>query len=101
MHDLRIIVASVLILFGAYVAVMNWGCVIVSMRNKRKGIQTHHSTVPLVSLITAMLAWAVYPVHPKSWIGLIPTLDIGNWMLVIGLPIAVAKGTGKGKSKST
>ena len=101
MNELRIIAASLLMLFGAYCAVMNWGCVIASMRNKRKGIDKHHSTVPLISLIAAGLAYFIYPLQPKSWIGLIPALDLGNWMLVIGLPCAIAQGAFKGKEKNT
>jgi hypothetical protein len=31
----RFILSIAILLFAAYVVVMNWGCVIVSMRNKR------------------------------------------------------------------
>lgn len=96
MTELRTIAASLVMLFGASVAIMNWGCVIASMRNKRRGIDKHHSTVPLISLIAAGLAYFICPHHSKIWIGLIPALDIGNWMLVIGLPVAIAKGAFKG-----
>jgi hypothetical protein len=100
MNELRIIAASVLMLIGAFIAVMNWACVIVSMRNKRKGIDRHHSTLPLISLIAAGLAYFIYPLQPKGWIGLIPALDLGNWMLVIGLPIAIVQGAFKGKKNT-
>ena len=92
MNGLRITVAVILILLAAYIAAMNWGCVIISMRNKRRGIHKHHSTVPLVSLILAALADSVYPFNSKAWIGIIPAVDIGNWALIIGLPCAIAKG---------
>lgn len=91
MNELRTIGALLLLLFAGYMAMMNWGCVIASMRKRRKGIDKHHSTVPLISLILSALAYAVYPFTPKGWIGIIPALDIGNWMLVIGLPWAIAK----------
>lgn len=101
MNELRIIAASLLMLFGACVAAMNWGCVIISMRNKRKGIDKHHSTVPLISLVAAGFAYIIYPLEPKGWIGLIPALDLGNWMLAIGLAIAIVQGAFKGKEKNT
>jgi hypothetical protein len=101
MNELRIIAASLLLLLGALVAVINWRCVIVSMRNKRKGIDRHHSTVPLISLITTGFASFIYPLELKSWIGLIPALDLGNWMLLVGLPIAIAQGAFKRKEKNT
>jgi hypothetical protein len=91
--------ALILMLLAAYVAIVNWGCVIVSERNRRKGIDGHHSTVPAVSLILAGgLAYPLYPFAPKWWIGIIPALDIGTWMLIIGLPWAIAHGAFKKES---
>lgn len=95
MNLIRIIIAALLLLFGAYVAIMNWGCVIISMMNKRRGIDRHHSTTPIISVVSAGFAYIVYPLHPKEWIGLVPLVDIGNWVLVIGLPIAIARGSFK------
>jgi hypothetical protein len=92
MTELRIGIAVILMLMAGYVAVMNWGCVIASEHNRRRGIQKHHSTVPLISLILTALAFEIYPRTPKGWIGIIPAADIGNWMLIIGLPWAIAKG---------
>jgi hypothetical protein len=73
-------------LMALYIVAMNWGCVIVSMRNRRNGIDKYHSTVPLVSLIIAYFSYVTYPNKPASWIGLIPALDIGNWYL-LWLPV--------------
>ncbi len=101
MNALRIIAASLLMLFAAYIAVMNWVCVIVSMRNKRKGIDRHHSTVPLISLLASAFAYYIYPLEPKYWIGLFPALDPGNWMLAVGLPVAIVRGAFKGTEKNT
>jgi len=91
----QIIIAILLLLFGAYIVLMNWRCVIVSMMNKRRGIDKYHSTAPIISILSAGLAYMIYPLQPKEWIGLIPLVDIGNWTLVIGLPIAIAKGAFK------
>ena len=93
MTTLRTSIAGIAMLLAAYIVVMNWGCVIASELNKRKGIDKHHSTVPLISLILAgVIAYPVYPFCPKWWIGIIPAVDIGNWMLIIGLPWAIAQG---------
>jgi hypothetical protein len=82
MATIRLILASVLLIIAAYTAAMNWGCVIVSSRNKKRGIDRHHSTVPLVSFLIAVLAGAFYP---WAWriVVAIPLLDIGNWVLFL------------------
>jgi hypothetical protein len=95
MIQFRISVAVILMLMAAYIAVVNWGCVIASERNRRKGIRKHHSTIPLISLILSALAFELYPLTPKGWIVIVPAADIGNWMLIIGLPWAIAKGAFK------
>lgn len=82
-------------LLVVFVMVMNWVCVIASERNKRRGIDKHVSTVPLISFLLASVAYEIYPFIPKAWIGIIPAMDIGNWVLVIGLPWAIAKGAFK------
>jgi hypothetical protein len=91
MHEIRIAGAVLLILFAGYIAVMNWVCVIVSLRNKWKGVDKHHSVIPLISVVISGAAYALYPSSPKEWIAIIPLADIGNWMLVIGLPWALVK----------
>ena len=63
MNEFRVTVAVILMLLAAYIVVMNWVCVIISMRNKWQGIDKHHSTVPVVSLILAILANLLYPIH--------------------------------------
>ena len=92
MTILRASHAVILILLAACIVVMNWSCVIASGINRRRGIDKHHSTGPLVSLILAAMAYPLFPFAPKWWIGIIPAVDIGNWMLIIGLPWAVAHG---------
>lgn len=89
---LRVIGSILLMLLAAYIVIMNWGCVIVSKRNKSKGIDKYHSTVPFVSFILASFAFVLYPFTPKGWIGIIPLVDISNWMLLIGLPWVIVRG---------
>ena len=92
MTILRVSGSAILMLLAACIVVMNWGCVIASEVNSRKGIDKHHSTVPLISLILAGVAYPLYPFAPKWWIGIIPAIDIANWAVIIGLPWAIAHG---------
>jgi hypothetical protein len=81
----RTILASVVILCAAYIAVMNWGCVIQTWRNERKGIKRYHSTVPLGTFFLAVVALLLWPFEPRLWILIIPLADIGNLNLLISL----------------
>jgi hypothetical protein len=74
----RFILAIAILVFAACVVVMNWGCVIVSLRNKRRAIDRHHSTVPIVSFVLAALAYLVYPRPDSMWMTSVPLLDIAN-----------------------
>jgi hypothetical protein len=91
MNEIRYIAGSLLVLFGAYIAVMNWACVYASAQNKRKGIDKHHSMLHFVSVFPIILAYFTLPSESKAWIFLIPLLDIGNLSLIIGLPIALLR----------
>jgi len=90
-----VIIAALVLLFGAYIAGLNWAALIINRLNRKRSINKHRSPIPLISIICAGVAYFIYPFHPKKWIVLIPLLDIGNWQLIIGLPIAVAKGAFK------
>ena len=81
----RYIVGLALLLFATYVAVMNWACIIVSVRNSRRGIDRHHSTIPFVSFFVVILAMAVYPGRDQVWMLAVPLLDIGHWILIVSV----------------
>jgi hypothetical protein len=86
----RLIIAIVILVFALLIVVMNWGCVIVNMRNKKRGIDRHHSAVPIVSLVLAALAYLIYPRPDNTWMFAIPLLDIANWCL-LWLPVALIR----------
>jgi hypothetical protein len=87
------VVSIVLLLLSALIVVMNWYCVITNARNSRKGIEGRHSMVPLASVILAgFFAYSMYPFTPKGWILIIPAVDIGNWAVLLLIPIALFKG---------
>jgi hypothetical protein len=89
-------IAGILMLLATYIAVVNWGCVIASEINRRKGIDKHHSIVPAISLFLIGIAYQLYPFTPKWWIGLIAALDVGTWILFFGLPWAMVRTMFKG-----
>ena len=93
MTTVRFILAIAILLIAAYIVVMNWGCVIVSTRNKRRGIDRHHSTVPIISFVLAALAFAIYPRTDRMWMITIPLLDIANWSLLL-LPVVLIREAG-------
>ena len=86
---IRTIVSAVLILLGAYIALMNLGCIIFSLRNQKKGIDKHHSQVFIFHNILPVAAFFIYPHNPKWWIWLIPILDVSNWTL-LAWPFVIA-----------
>ena len=90
MATIRLILTIVILLFAAYIVVMNWGFVFVSSRNRRRGIDRHHSTVPVVTLVLVALAYLLYPRQDKSWMIVIPLLDIANWSL-LWLPVVLIR----------
>jgi len=49
------------------------------LQDLKRGIDQHHSTVPLVSFFITVFAMMVYR---WPWMLLVPLLDIGNWVLV-------------------
>ena len=79
-------------LFAGFV-VMTWWCVLASERNRRKGVDRHHSVAPVVLLLlVGVVGYPMWPYAPKWWMWVIPGLDIGTWMLIFGLPWAIATG---------
>ena len=96
MTTIRISLTIAILLFAAYIVVMNWGCVIVSTRNKRRGIDRHHSTVPVISFVLVALAFGMYPRPDKMWMLAIPLLDIANWSLLL-FPVVLIREARKKK----
>jgi hypothetical protein len=93
----RFIIAVGILLFAAFIAVMNWRCVITTMRNKKRGIDRHHSTVPVASVVLTGLACMVYPGSSKLWMLSVPMLDIGNWAILC-MPVLLIREMRKKRS---
>lgn len=90
MTTIRFILAIIILVFAVYIVALNWGCVIAFFWNKRRGIKKHYSTVPVVSFVFVALADVIYPYPSKSWMLIIPLLDIANWSL-LWLPVALIR----------
>jgi len=79
----RYVLAISLLLLAIAVVVTNWACVIVDIRNRRRGIHQHYSTTPFFfSVVCTFLAYQVYPRADKLWMLSIPLLDIAKWGLL-------------------
>jgi hypothetical protein len=98
METTRLILALIILLFAVYIVAMNWGCVVVSIRNKRRGIDRHHSTVPVVSFILVAFAHLIYPKPDKNWMIALPLVDIANWSL-LALPMVLFRRSGKNNTE--
>jgi hypothetical protein len=84
--------ALLLLLMAGYPSVLNWGGFLLNIRNRRRGIDKYYSLGPFLSAVLAICAYSLYPFTPKGWILIIPVLDIGNWIVLIGLPLLAMRG---------
>ncbi len=78
----RFIIALIILLLTIFIIVGNWSCVVISLRNRRIGIDRSPSMVPLVTIFFSMLAFPIYPYHSKNWIWQLPMIDLGNLQLL-------------------
>lgn len=80
MTTLRYGVAGAVLFLAVLVAARNWYR-LCRPRSRPRGQDTE--TVPLLSIgLTAFAAW-VHPGEGKSWMLLVPLLDIATWLVVI------------------
>ena len=80
-------VASVaLALAAAYVAAMNIGCAVANYRNKKRGVDKHHSMVPIAVQLLALASAAISSAVPKALLIGICLVDLSLWQLAY-LPI--------------
>ncbi len=88
--------AVLLATFGAFMVSCNYGAVIVSTRNRRRGIDHHSSMVSVVPQLCLLLAYAVSCAAPSklipSWLLLAVGLaDLSFWGIA-SLPILFLSG---------
>ena len=98
-NKIRFAAAVILTLLAGYLAVLNWWGVVSNVRNRRRGIDKHYSPAPFLSAVFAVCAYLASPGTQGEWILIIPAMDIGNWLVLIGLLVAVMRGRCRGAFK--
>ena len=82
MTTIRTILSCAVLLLAAYIVVINWTCVIKSYRNKKRGIDRHHSMIPLMSAALAYVASLVFPYSRNEWMIIVPFFDPSIWSML-------------------
>jgi hypothetical protein len=82
MTTARLIIAILILLLALFIVALNWSSVIGNMKNKRKGVASRYSTVPILSFILVALSYVIYPRPDIGSAMIIPLLDIANWRLL-------------------
>ena len=105
MTTLRLLIAAVFIIFSIAMAFVNLAAILANRRNRQSGIPPNQFAVPFLTVFSSAVAYLLYPETPKLWILALPTLDIGNWIVVLGRPYTIVTGmfrrpsSGKTKEK--
>lgn len=73
-------------LFGLYVAVCNWGCLLLNRRNARAGIDRRYSQGPVVGPISLLLGLQALPIEHPRWIWLLLLVDPSTVIVAAGIP---------------
>lgn len=98
MDGLRVVTITLLFL-ALLVVVVNWATVILSLRNKRRMIDRHYSTIPFAAQVFGVAGAISSRLDP---VGIIPPwacvlvalLDVSLWSLVC-LPIHLLRRRGR------
>ena len=78
-----------LMVFGIYIVGVNYCCIIVRERNKRKGIDRHHSVSPFIGPVSYLIGALLSPLKTGIHVLIVFVLDPGTWLIVLGLPYAL------------
>jgi len=99
MYVLKYILGVFLILFGVYIIAANYACIIINKRNKKKGIDRHHSFSPVFGPLLFILGLSFVELSIGFLSGIIVFLiDPGTWLILLGFPYALFKGFFSGKN---
>lgn len=74
-------IATILMLSAAWLVVMNAVCVTKSLQNQKRGIDRHHSMVPIAAQIQLLVAALIPSSYPSWLLWTIALLDISLWTL--------------------
>lgn len=79
------IASVILALLGAYTVFLNGACVVVSLRNQRRGIERHHSSVPFVGQFLLGASGYLSAVLPHWLLWSVALADISLWGMLLFL----------------
>lgn len=76
------IASVILALSGAFIVTMNCVCVVVSLRNQRRGIDRHHSTVPFIGQLLLGVAGSISALIPSWLLWSVALADVSLWFML-------------------
>ncbi|MBT3311328.1 MAG: hypothetical protein HN737_02755 [Desulfobacterales bacterium] len=92
MDVIKYILGVFLILFGVYIIAANYACIIINKRNKKKGIDKHHSFSPVFGPLLFIIGLSFVELSITFWVIIVFLVDPGTWLILLGLPYALFKG---------
>jgi|APSaa5957512622_1039677.scaffolds.fasta_scaffold136778_1 hypothetical protein len=98
MDVIKYILGVFLILFGVYIIAANYACIIINKRNKKKGIDKHHSFSPVFGPLLFIIGLSFVELSITFWVIIVFLVDPGTWLILLGLPYALFKGFFSGKN---
>ena len=95
MTTVLIVASWLLVALAAFVVVLNYTWAIMSVRNKRRGIDRHVSTVPVIVIVLCIIALGLArgrgaPFPPPVLFAALVLLDPGLWGL-LALPFRLLR----------
>ncbi len=85
---LRWLLAGLLLVLAALFAITDVYAVVASRRYRAQGVDRHVSMVSGGSLLLCAGAYVAWPGQHAAWVFLVTALDLGTWVLILGLPWA-------------
>ena len=86
---------------GVLIIIANYVCIIKSHMNKRKGIDKHHSLSPVLGPLLFLMGLPFAKVNLGMFAIIVFAVDPGTWLILIGLPYAICKGSFSSKKDTS
>jgi hypothetical protein len=82
------IAAWTLVVIGAYLIAINYRALVTNHRNRRSGIDRHHSFVPILGGLLGSIGAYLLVRNPLAFV--VAAVDPGVWVLAL-LPVALLR----------
>ncbi len=83
---LRTIFAIALLFLGAFITFINYGAIFENRKNAKRGIDKHHSFVPILAPVGFIGGGLLLPYNFGSYFCFASLFDPGTIVLIIGFP---------------